>query len=450
MKPSVPDWLSRHLGRPVAILGGGVSGRAAAGLVAALGGRAVIYDRTYERSEFMSFGTEEAARHDLVVVSPGFAPSHAWVQAAHTSGCEVLGELDLGALAWPGGIIAVTGTNGKTTLTEFLAHALRSIGRDARAVGNVGEAFSDTWRTPGSKESIAVCEVSSFQAEQLRHFEAAASLWSNFAEDHLERHPRLEGYFRAKYRLIEHTRGREVFFGPSVRSYACELGFDLPAGRDVNFEPQPVESRLADTVFARPPQRENFLLARAMWLGLGFDEDALIKSAATFELGPHRMARVREVGGVTFWNDSKATNFHATEAALAGFSGPVLWIGGGRSKGGDIHSFAPRIAPRLRRAFLIGETGAEMARCLQGLGPSAVHVVSLRDAVHGAYAAAMNGDHVLLSPGFASFDMFNGYDDRGRQFEAIVADLAPAPPELSTSHKPKPVNRPSSPGLCLL
>ena len=91
-----------------------------------------------------------------------------------------------------------------------------------------------------------------------------------------------------------------------------------------------------------------------------------------------------------------------------------------------------------------------MARCLQGLGPSAVHVVSLRDAVHGAYAAAMNGDHVLLSPGFASFDMFNGYDDRGRQFEAIVADLAPAPPELSTSHKPKPVNRPSSPGLCLL
>ncbi|MGH8020983.1 MAG: UDP-N-acetylmuramoyl-L-alanine--D-glutamate ligase [Opitutaceae bacterium] len=450
MKPRVPDWLQRLFERPVAILGAGVSGRAAAGLIEALGGRATIFDREARDASSTHFGAEEAAQFGLVVVSPGFAPSHAWVQTARTHGCEVMSELDLGALAWPGEIIAVTGTNGKTTLTEFLVHALRSIGRDTRAVGNVGHAFSDAWKTPAEAGSIAVCEVSSFQAEQLRFFEAGASLWTNFAEDHLERHPTLKAYFRAKYRLVEHTRGREVYFGPSVRAHAHAFGFELPMDHGVDFVAQENEPRLEGTAFARQPQRENFLLARALWSSLGFEEEALLEAASSFALGPHRLARVRELEGVTYWNDSKATNFHAVEAALAGFSGPVIWVGGGRSKGGDLHSFATRIAPRMRSAFLIGETGAEMTRCLRDLGVPVVHCASLREAVSGARAAATAGEHVLLSPGFASFDMFNGYDDRGRKFEAIVAALTQAPPELPTSNLPNPANRPVHRGLCLL
>ncbi len=450
MKPRVPDWLQRLLEGPAAIFGGGVSGRAAAGLIEALGGAAVIFDRAAQEPECRHFGTAEAARFGLVVVSPGFAPSHEWARTARAQGCEVLSELDLGALAWPGEIVAVTGTNGKTTLTEYLVHALRSIGRDARAVGNVGRAFCDAWKTPAASGSVAVCEVSSFQAEQLRFFEAGASLWTNFAEDHLERHPTLEAYFHAKWRLVEHTRGREVYFGPSVRAHAREFGFELPADHEVDFAALPEEPRLAGTVFEGLPQRENYLLARALWLSFGYGEEALLEAASTFAPGAHRRSRVAELEGVTYWNDSKATNFHATEAALAGFSAPPIWIGGGRSKGGDVHSFATRIAPRVRSAFLIGETGPEMARCLRDLGVPVAHCASLHDAVRGARAAAVAGDHILLSPGFSSFDMFNGYDERGREFEAIVAGLARDLPGHPTSNPSKPINRPARQGLCLL
>lgn len=130
-----------------------------------------------------------------------------------------------------------------------------------------------------------------------------------------------------------------------------------------------------------------------------------------------------EKNGVTFWNDSKATNFHAVEAALATFAGPVLWIGGGKSKGGDLASFIRRIATKVRHAFLIGETqSALLGHCGQA-GVPATACASLADAVKGAFAMAVQPDHVLLSPGFASFDMFRGYDDRGRQFEALVGNL---------------------------
>ncbi|MBE2213892.1 MAG: UDP-N-acetylmuramoyl-L-alanine--D-glutamate ligase [Opitutaceae bacterium] len=438
MKPRVPDWLGHLLRRPAAIFGAGVSGRGAAGLIGALGGSSVIYDRASDRPQLREFGASQAAGHGIVVLSPGFPPSHPWVQVARAAGCEILGELDLAALAWPGEIIAITGTNGKTTLTELLTHALRHVGRDARAVGNVGIAFCDAWRTPATRESIAVCEVSSFQAETLRFFEATAALWSNFAEDHLERHLTMEGYFRAKYTLVKRTRGRVVFHGPSVHSAAREFSCELPVDRCVPFEGIAVDARLEPTVFGRAPQRENFLLLRALWRHLGLDEEKLIEAVLSFRLGGHRLARVAEIRGAAFWNDSKGTNFHAVEAALGGFERPVLWIGGGRAKGGDIAAFAGRIAPRLRRAFVIGETRDILAESFRRLAVPVVVCDSLRDAVVQARDAAVAGDHVLLSPGFASFDMFKGYDDRGRQFEAIVADLAREARESRTASKTSP------------
>ena len=412
------------LQRPAAIFGAGVSGRGAAGLITALGGSSATYDREAERAPLRDFGAAQAAGHGLVVLSPGFAPTHPWVQVARAAGCEVLGELDLAALAWPGEIIAITGTNGKTTLTELLTHALRHVGRDARAVGNVGTAFCDAWRTAATEASIAVCEVSSFQAETLRFFEASASLWSNFAEDHLERHATMEGYFRAKYTLVKRTRGRAVFFGPSVLEAAREYSCELPVDRCVPFEGVAIDPRLETTVFGRVPQRENFLLLRALWRHLGLDAEKLIEATLGFRLGGHRLAHVAEIRGAGYWNDSKGTNFHAVEAALAGFERPVLWIGGGRAKGGDIAGFAARIAPRLRKAFVIGETRVILAEQFRHLAVPVVVCDSLRDAVVQARDEAVAGDHVLLSPGFASFDMFAGYDDRGRQFEALVAGLA--------------------------
>ena len=149
----------------------------------------------------------------------------------------------------------------------------------------------------------------------------------------------------------------------------------------------------------------------------------LLAAASSFQLGKHRFARVGEKQGVTFWNDSKATNFHAVEAALATFPQPVLWIGGGKAKGGDLAGFIQRIARKVRQAFLIGETKQILATHCQTCGVPATTCATLEEAVRSALAQATPGDQLVLSPGFASFDMFSGYDDRGRQFEALVEKL---------------------------
>ncbi len=439
MIPAPPPFLAAPLARPVAIFGAGVSGQGVRGLLAALGFSSVIYDQRAAESR-PEFTAREAAQHGLVVFSPGFPPGHPWLVAAREAGCTCLGELDFASLFWRGELIAITGTNGKTTLTEFLAHALNHAGRRAAVTGNVGYPFSrlvvemadgsmTAESAPGDERSgtavpaIAVCEVSSFQAETLQHFRPSATLWTNFAEDHLERHPGLDAYFRAKWALVERTPAAGVLVGTSVHTFALNSGLTLPRSAALLTEGRPRDARVAGTVFEHYPQYENFLLAQAWWHRAGLPETALIEAARSFRLGAHRMARVGEKRGVTFWNDSKATNFHAVEAALGAFAEPVLWIGGGKAKGGDLGGFVRRIARHIRHAFLIGETQAPLAAHCRDLQVPATPCATLAAAVQAAVSRAVAGDHVVLSPGFASFDMFRGYDDRGRQFESLVGNL---------------------------
>ena len=189
-----PGFLQPALSRPVAILGGGISGRGVEALLASLGAQGTVYD-----AQGLAFDAAASRRHALVVFSPGFPPSHPWLQLARAAGSVCLGELDFASLFWRGRIVAVTGTNGKTTLAEFLAHALAGIGVEARAAGNIGRAFSQSVADAGggAPAAVAVCEVSSFQAETLQHFHAEATLWTNLAEDHLERHGEMDSYFAA-------------------------------------------------------------------------------------------------------------------------------------------------------------------------------------------------------------------------------------------------------------
>ncbi len=423
MPLAIPALLKPRLAAPVAILGGGVSGAGVQALVAALGATGRVYD-----AKGTDFTAKAAAGHALVVYSPGFAPEHPWLARARAAGAEVLPELDFAALAWTGRVVAVTGTNGKTTLTEFLTHALRSIGRTAVATGNIGHPFSQLVAdlAGGTRDAIALCEVSSFQAEALRHFHADAALWTNFAEDHLERHPGLEAYFSAKWNLVARTTSGGVFAGSSVQRFAAKFDRPLPAAAAVATEGQPADPRLAGTVFAEYPQRENYLLAAAWWRAAGHEERALVAAAKTFTLGRHRLARVLEAEGVTYWNDSKATNFHAVEAALARFAAPVVLIAGGKGKGGDLAGFVHRIAPRVKHAVLIGERSAELAFHCSTFRVAHTSCASLEEAVRRAAELAAPGEHVLLSPGFASFDQFRNYEDRGDQFEKLVRGLRAA------------------------
>lgn len=420
----VPTLIERRLARPVAIFGGGVSGQGIRDLLAALRVEGVVYD-----ARGIEFTASAARQHDLVVFSPGFAPEHPWLTIARKKGAMVLGELDFASLFWKGRIVAITGTNGKTTLTEFLTHALRSVGCQAVATGNIGHPFSSlVAETQGGEPSItAVCEVSSFQAETLTHFTADSTLWSNFAEDHLDRHLNMHAYFLAKWALVNRTAAGKFFMGSSTRRYAAEFACPIPPGAAVPTEQQIADVRLGATPFADYPQRENFLLAAAWWRAQGLDEAALYAAARGFRVGRHRLARVADHEGVAFWNDSKATNFHAVEAALSSFGVRVLLIAGGKSKGGDLTGFVSRISGRVRRIFLIGETREELAEICAARAVAHTVCDSLEEAVTSAAAAAHPGEHVLLSPGFASFDMFRNYEDRGDQFERLVRSLSAAP-----------------------
>ena len=418
-----PALLRPLIGEPVAVFGGGVSGRAVCEVLRRIGARGEIFDEMPGAGMARTFGRADAEKRRLIVFSPGFRPDHAWLRAGRDAGCTCLGELDFASLFWRGRLVAITGTNGKTTLTEFLTHALNAAGEQAFAVGNVGFPFSRLALQTCAADATAVCEVSSFQAETLEHFRADATLWTNFAEDHLERHSGLQAYFAAKWNLVAHTRPGAVFVGSSVARYARIAGRVLPREGCLNTEDPAPDERLAGTPFACYPQRENFQLALAWWRHAGRSEAALHAAARTFRIGRHRLARVGECRGVSFWNDSKATNFHAVEAALATFPTPVHLILGGRAKGGDLGAFLGRITAKCRHLWLVGETRSSLAALCKDAGLPHTVCESLDEAVRLSASAARPGEAVMLSPAFASFDMFSSYADRGDQFERLVAGL---------------------------
>jgi UDP-N-acetylmuramoylalanine--D-glutamate ligase len=421
----IPEFLKPLLSGPVAVLGTGVSGRAAAQLVARLGGQPQLFDEKGGEGVLREFRGAPASGYRLVIFSPGFSSTHPWIGTARAGGAVCIGELDFASLFWRGRLVAITGTNGKTTLTEFMTHALRAAGRDAEAAGNIGYPLSQLLldRDGGAPDTTVVCEVSSFQAETLRYFRADSALWTNFAEDHLERHGDLQSYFAAKWQLFARTVGGAVFAGSSVQRHALAQGQTLPAEACVETEDQPGDLLLRGSVFAEYPQRENFLLAAAWWRAAGLREALLYTAAQSFALGAHRLTRVADRAGVTYWNDSKATNFHAVEAALTRFPAPVLLIAGGKSKGGDVAAFVRRISPRVRHLLLIGETRSLLSTFCGAHGVESTVCADLAEAVSAAARLARPGEHVLLSPGFASLDQFRSYEDRGQQFIASVNNL---------------------------
>lgn len=472
----IPKILEKKLDKPVAIFGGGISGKAVKEFLEAHGFSAEIYDRSAEPTH-ATFDVTSAAKHDLVVCSPGFPLNHSWKDVARRAGLLCLIEPDFAALFWQGSIppikrlsgetlhaftarvrnrlslTAVTGTNGKTTLTEFLAFALRRIGTDSLAVGNNGVPMSRILSHAGAASFRPICEISSFQAEALRYFSPRCVLWTNFDEDHIDRHGSVENYFRSKYQLVECLERlrlvvgdfprdededvqtifaqRILIVGESVADAAEKFGIKLPAWTQVATRAEVRDCVPAKSIFATFPQMENYAIARRFWLSHGLREKDLVAAAEAFPARAHRLTKVRTLesrsgnsSAVEFWDDSKGTNFHAVYAALATFTGKkIFWIGGGLGKGGDIRGFAEKVASMVDAAFLIGTTAKELESIFSQCGVPAKSFEQLQSAVASAANAALNAGEdavVLFSPGFASFDMFSGYAERGVRFTRCV------------------------------
>jgi UDP-N-acetylmuramoylalanine--D-glutamate ligase len=350
---------------------------------------------------------------------------HSWLRIARACHCVCLGELDFASLFWKGKVVAITGTNGKSTLTEFLCFAFNLQGGKAFAVGNNGYPMSRLFNQ-NSENAVAFCEVSSFQSQRLSHFRPDALLWTNFTEDHLDIHANMRNYFAAKWNLVKRLRGNCCIIGDSVGIAAKNYGFKLP--EFVQFVSTGNSQREKwkvpfDSCFASFPQRENLRLAQCYWNSEALEQSVFSRAVSLFKPLKHRLSKVTEVNGVQFWNDSKATNFSAVLAALDHFKRPVLWIGGGRSKGGNLEQFTEQLIKRVKAAFLIGEAGYRLFEIMRHSRFPCFTFETLQDAVLAAFKACEAQDTILLSPGFASQDMFKNYVERGMCFENTVLNL---------------------------
>jgi UDP-N-acetylmuramoylalanine--D-glutamate ligase len=360
-------------------------------------------------------GVDLAARAGTLIKSPGVPQDAPIVQAARTRGIPVLGELELAWRLLENEFVAVTGTNGKTTTTEWIGHIHRVAELPVAVAGNVGTAVSSLIGELDDGATI-VCEASSFQLEDTEAFSPEAAVLLNIEPDHLDRHGSFDAYVAAKLRIFANQSDDDVAVVPR--------GFS-PSGpaRIVRYGEGP-EAELADEItLPGEHNRKNGMAAAAVCLACGVDRDAVAAGLRSFRGVAHRLEQVAVIDGVAWVNDSKATNVASTIVALRSYPSGVHLIAGGRGKAQDFTPLAPVIAERCAAVYLIGEAAGELDSALRGTGIPLNQAGDLGAAVIAARAGAGAGQTVLLSPACASFDQYRDFEARGDHFRELVGEL---------------------------
>ena len=340
----------------------------------------------------------------LLIKSPGVPGENPLVVEARRRGIPVWSEVELGyRLLDRPKIVGVTGTNGKTTTCELLGAIFRAAGRDVVVAGNVGSPL-----TAARPADWIVCELSSFQLEDVHELRCRVAVLLNLEPDHLDRHGTFEAYRDAKLRIFERADAAVV-----------PHGLGLPGVEFAADDPLPAEPRIPGA-----HNRENAAAAAAAARTVGIPEDAIAEGLRTFPGVEHRLELVRELRGVRYVNDSKATNTAAARRGVAAYDAPLRLVLGGSLKGEDFGAFARELGPRVRRAYLIGEAADELARALDAAAVPYERSGELATAVRAASAAAEPGEVVLLSPACASYDQFENFERRGEEFRRLVQNLS--------------------------
>jgi UDP-N-acetylmuramoylalanine--D-glutamate ligase len=367
-----------------------------------------------------------------VVKSPGVPREAPLVAAALAKGIPVIGELELGWRLLPNAFIGLTGSNGKTTTVELIGHIHRTAGLPVTVAGNVGTALSSL---PGTldPEAVVVCEASSFQLEDTEAFAPEAAVLLNLQEDHLDRHGTFEAYRAAKLKLFANQATGTLAIVPAAlelddaKGEATRITFgdggDL-AYHDgtLSWHGEPLIPA-ADIRLRGPHNRENAMAAAAVCLATGVPADAVAEGLRTFAGVPHRLEEIGTLDGVTYVNDSKATNVASAEVGIRSFEQGVHLIAGGRGKGSDYAPLAAPVKERCKAVYLIGETAAALRQALEPTNVPIDDAQTLDRAIEDAHAAARPGDVVLLSPGCASYDQYRSYEERGDHFRALFETL---------------------------
>jgi len=390
----------------VLVLGLARSGLAAKAALEAQGTEVVAADRTLGNDTDLAL----LDGVDVLVKSPGVPGEALLVVTARERGVPVWSEIELAARLLPNPLVGVTGTNGKTTTTELLGAML-----GARTAGNVGTALSELVGETEPAEWI-VCELSSFQLEDIEELRPRIAVLLNLEPDHLDRHGTFERYRDAKLRIFENQTDEDVAVVP--RGFGPVPG----AGRRVEFsadEELPVEPLIPGA-----HNRENAAAAAAVARAAGVGDDAIAEVLRTFPGVPHRLELVAEIGGVRYVNDSKATNTAAARRALTAYDAPLHLILGGSLKGERFDEFAADVArANVVAAYLIGEAAELLATDLGYANVPFYVSTTLERAVAEAAATAQPGEIVLLSPACASYDQFKDFEGRGEEFRRLVENL---------------------------
>ena len=444
-------------GMLTAVLGLGVSGRAAVRYFQACGAEVVVSDSRSER-EFLAreetFLQEtgvvwEAGGHtpaffsgiEMAFVSPGVPLDLPLLGQLRGRGVEIVGELAVAAPAISDPVVAVTGTNGKTTVTTLIGQLLQSGGRKVFVGGNIGTPLLHYLLAGGQADDV-VLEVSSFQLDTAGAFRPDIALLLNITPDHIDRHGSLDGYCRAKMKVFANQRAGDIAIvngdDALCRSLLPGIGsrvllFGHTPDCDARIEGEKIVLRwtgeeIYDLSGSRMANAIGLVNAAAAILAArsaGRGRQEILDGILAFKPLHHRMELVAEIDGVAYYDDSKATNTGAVLAALGQVAVRVVLIAGGRDKGDDYGLLRQSVGARARRVVLIGEAAPLIEAALAGAVPIE-HAATMEEAVRRAHATALPGDAVLLSPACASFDMFTSYAHRGEVFAAAVAKLKPA------------------------
>lgn len=451
-------------GKKITVVGLGKSGIAAARYLLKKGAVVTVSDlktelelgavaaEVRELGARMSLGFHDAKiieSAEMVVLSPGVSNQISGITSALARGAPVIGEMELALTELSRPVIAVTGTNGKTTTTALIGHLLESAGVNVCVAGNIGAPLLDALEDAGRADYV-VLEVSSFQIETTPSLKAQIGILLNVTPDHLDRHATFEAYAQCKARLIERIpeKGWGIYNAADrdasrfVLSAHCGLiPFDATGRRiDGRGLPQAAwfgegdlvvrvskdsENRypLAKVGLEGIHNRENMLAALAACELCGADSHELLRGLESFKGLPHRLELVGEYRGIRYYDDSKGTNIGATIRAIEGFAEPIILIAGGISKGVDFAPLALQVAKRVKKAILIGESAPLIQEAFKG-HTETVRAKTMTDAVRFAAESANPGDVVLLSPACASFDMFRDYAHRGEEFAMAVKKIA--------------------------
>lgn len=457
MNPSPSEPNTNIKGQRITIIGMARSGLAAAQLAKTLGAEVFVSDQ--QSSPELKTCLENLSQQniageigdhsgrifeaDLWVLSPGVPKEATVVQKALQNNIPVVGEIEFASWFTTAPILAVTGSNGKTTTVNILAKMCQTSEVKATLAGNVGIPFSqkvlEDYKSPEPKR-VFVLEISSFQMEFIHHFRPQVALFLNISPDHLNRHPSMEDYVQAKLNMIRNQTGQdyivynaddpllsEHFKSGTVNRVPFSLysvagaPFSLNATKIYTATHEPLVE-LKDILLPGRHNLSNLLgAATAAWV-FGIPTQQIATIMRTFRGIPHRLEPAGTVNGVTFVNDSKATNVDAVKVALESYSQPIILILGGLDKGGDFEALLPHTKHKVKEVLAIGQAREKISTVFRDAVRS-IAVTDLKKAVEIAHRHAVPGDIVLLSPGCASFDQFNNYEERGEVFKTLVNQL---------------------------